>query len=70
MSSQSMRKLLQPLVSYDLPFSYFHVSHYLELEAEFPARGFFNMVTGYKTGELHLGRRTFLAAWLQIMQAW
>ncbi|KAN0116906.1 general substrate transporter [Hyaloscypha variabilis] len=42
----------------------------VELEAEFPARGFFNMVTGHKTGQLHLGRRTFLAAWLQIMQAW
>lgn len=28
------------------------------------------MITGYKSGELHLGRRTFLAAWLQVMQAW
>jgi hypothetical protein len=51
-------------------FLWCHFSHYLELEAEFPARGFFNMVTGHKTGQLHLGRRTFLAAWLQIMQAW
>lgn len=70
MSSQSMRKLLQLLVRYDLQFLQHQNSHHLELEAEFPARGFFNMVTGYKTGELHLGRRTFLAAWLQIMQAW
>ena len=28
------------------------------------------MVTGINSGDLHLGRRTFLAAWLQIMQAW
>lgn len=44
--------------------------HIAELEAEYPARSFFHMVTGYKSGDLHLGRRTFLAAWLQIMQAW
>ncbi|KAL1966266.1 hypothetical protein VTN77DRAFT_4619 [Rasamsonia byssochlamydoides] len=42
----------------------------VELEAEYPVKNFFHMVTGYKSGELHLGRRTFLAAWLQVMQAW
>ncbi|KAF2092370.1 MFS monosaccharide transporter [Rhizodiscina lignyota] len=42
----------------------------VELEAEYPARTYFHMVTGSKSGDLHLGRRTFLACWLQIMQAW
>ncbi|KAK5529737.1 hypothetical protein LTR46_005017 [Exophiala xenobiotica] len=42
----------------------------VELEAEYPARTYFHMVTGLNSGDLHLGRRTFLAAWLQIMQAW
>jgi hypothetical protein len=41
-----------------------------ELEKEYPAQSYFNMITGYKSGDLHLGRRTFLAAWLQVMQAW
>ncbi|OAL18311.1 hypothetical protein AYO20_11762 [Fonsecaea nubica] len=42
----------------------------VELEAEYPARSYFHLVTGIKSGDLHLGRRAFLAAWLQIMQAW
>lgn len=42
----------------------------LELESKYNANTFFHMVTGYRSGDLHLGRRTFLAAWLQIMQAW
>ncbi|KIX95896.1 uncharacterized protein Z520_08151 [Fonsecaea multimorphosa CBS 102226] len=42
----------------------------VELEAEYPARSYFHLVTGFKSGDLHLGRRAFLAAWLQIMQAW
>ncbi|KAK5453627.1 hypothetical protein LTS15_006814 [Exophiala xenobiotica] len=42
----------------------------VELEAEYPARTYFHMVTGINSSDLHLGRRTFLAAWLQIMQAW
>jgi hypothetical protein len=28
------------------------------------------MVTGSKSGDLHLGRRTFLATFIQVMQAW
>ena len=42
----------------------------IELEKEYPAQTYLHLVTGYKSGDLHLGRRTFLAAWLQIMQAW
>jgi len=42
----------------------------VELESKYEANSFFHMVTGYKSGDLHLGRRTFLAAWLQVMQAW
>jgi MFS family permease len=42
----------------------------VELESKYEAYSFFHMVTGYKSGDLHLGRRTFLAAWLQVMQAW
>lgn len=42
----------------------------IELESKYDARTFFHMITGYKSGDLHLGRRTFLAAWLQVMQAW
>lgn len=41
-----------------------------ELESKYHANTYFHMVTGFKSGDLHLGRRTFLAAWLQIMQAW
>ena len=41
-----------------------------ELESKYEATSFFHMVTGYKSGELHLGRRTFLAAFVQILQAW
>jgi len=54
----------------DVVAEYEEIIAAVELEAEFPARTFFHMITGYKSGELHLGRRTFLAAWLQIMQAW
>jgi len=41
-----------------------------ELESKYEAHSFFHMVTGYKSGDLHLGRRTFLATWIQVMQAW
>ncbi|KAK4955690.1 hypothetical protein LTR10_006629 [Elasticomyces elasticus] len=42
----------------------------VELESKYEAFTYFHMVTGYKSGDLHLGRRTFLATWLQVMQAW
>jgi len=42
----------------------------VELESKYDAGTFFHMITGYKSDDLHLGRRTFLAAWLQVMQAW
>lgn len=41
-----------------------------ELESKYENQNFFHMVTGYKSGDLHLGRRTFLATWIQVMQAW
>ncbi|KAK3669859.1 hypothetical protein LTR78_010240 [Recurvomyces mirabilis] len=42
----------------------------VELESKYEAFSFWNMVTGHKSGDLHLGRRTLLATWLQVMQAW
>jgi hypothetical protein len=45
------------------------LTHSTELEAEFPARSLWHMITGKHGGELHIARRTFLACWLQIMEA-
>lgn len=41
-----------------------------ELESKYESYNFIHMVTGWKSGDLHLGRRTFLATWIQVMQAW
>ncbi|KAK4901019.1 hypothetical protein LTR49_027372 [Elasticomyces elasticus] len=39
----------------------------VELESKYEAFTYFHMITGCKSGDFHLGRRTFLAAWLQNM---
>ena len=54
----------------DVVAEYNEIIAAVELESKYEANTFFHMVTGYKSGDLHLGRRTLLAAWLQIMQAW
>lgn len=54
----------------DVVAEYQEIIAAVELESKHECKTFFHMVTGYKSGDLHLARRTFLAAWLQVMQAW
>lgn len=54
----------------DVVAEYNEIIAAVELESKYEAFNFWHMLTGSKSGDLHLGRRTFLAAWLQIMQAW
>ncbi len=54
----------------DVVAEYEEIIAAVDLESKYEAFTYWHMVTGHKSGDLHLGRRTFLAAWLQVMQAW
>ncbi|KAK0934427.1 hypothetical protein LTR29_014018 [Friedmanniomyces endolithicus] len=54
----------------DVVAEYEEIIAAVELESKYEAFTYWHMVTGHKSGDQHLGRRTFLAAWLQVMQAW
>lgn len=42
-----------------------------EMEQTFAqSNSYFALITGYKSGKLHLGRRAQLVMWLQIIQEW